>query len=107
MSQEIINIQNEKLEARRAYWIRQVEEWKKSGLGQVEYCKKTGVKYERLKWWICRDKKIGQFLSVRVIPEKTNSEIEIRLGSLRVIVKRDFEEDFLRRVIKSIGFYHV
>ena len=41
---------------------------------------------------------------MRIIPEKINSEIEIRLaGSLSVIVKKDFEEDLLRRVIKSLG----
>ncbi|HQS84976.1 MAG TPA: hypothetical protein PLY23_08815 [Alphaproteobacteria bacterium] len=108
MSEEIINIQNEKLEVRREYWLNHVEEWKRSGLGQVEYCRRTGAKYERLRWWIDRLKKNNQFLPVRIIPEKINSEIEIRLpGSLSVIVKKDFEEDLLRRVIKSLGGYHV
>ena len=108
MSQEIINIQNEKLEVRREYWLNHVEEWKRSGLGQVEYCRRTGAKYERLRWWIDRLKKSNQFLPVRIIPEKINPEIEIRLpGSLSVIVKRDFEEDLLRRVIKSLGGCHV
>ncbi len=108
MSQEIINIQNEKLEIRREYWLNHVEEWKRSGLGQVEYCRRTGAKYERLKWWIDSLKKKSEFLPVRIIPAKINSEIEIRLpGSLSVIVKKDFEEDLLRRVIKSLGGCHV
>ncbi len=108
MSQENINIQNEKIEVRREYWLTHVEEWKRSGLGEVEYCKRTGAKYERLKWWIYRDKKNNQFLPVQIIPEKLSPEIEIRLpGSLSIIVKRDFEEDLLRRVIKSLGGYRV
>ena len=48
MSQEIISIKNEKIGVRREYWLKHVEEWKRSGLGQVEYCRRTGAKYERL-----------------------------------------------------------
>ena len=112
MSQEIISIKNEKIGVRREYWLKHVEEWKRSGLGQVEYCRKTGAKYERFKWWIRRLKKSDKFLPVRIIFEEKDtrgiSEIEIKLrGSLSIIVKRDFEEDFLKRVIKSLEPYHV
>jgi len=61
MSQEILNIQNEKLEVRREYWLTHFEEWKRSGLGQVEYCKKTGVKYERLNGGYADIRKVTNF----------------------------------------------
>ncbi len=112
MNQKIINTKNEKIEVRREYWLKHVEEWKRRGLGQIEYCRRTGFKYERLKWWICRLKKSDKFLPVRIIFEekctREISEIEIKLrGSLSVIVKRNFEGDLLKRVIKSLESYHV
>lgn len=98
----------EDAEVRRQYWINHKDAWEKSGLSQVEYSRRVGVKYERFKWWMSRIKKKDIFLPVRVIPEKINTGIEIRMGEfLRVVVQRDFEEEHLRRVVKSLREFHV
>ena len=94
--------------ARHQNWSTHIKNWKESGLNQAEYCRRADIKYGTFKAWACKFKEKPEFLPVRIIPEKINPEIEIRLsGSLSVIVKRDFEEDLLRRVIKSLGGRHV
>ena len=109
MSQEICRREcDAKRNARYQNWSSHIKNWKESGLSQIEYCKRDDLKYGTFKAWACKFKEKSEFLPVRIIPEKINSEIEIRLpGSLSVIVKRDFEEDLLKRVIKSLGGCHV
>ena len=110
MSPRIISEKDKEREKKREYWTKQIGEWKESGLSQTDYCQRVGVKYNNFKWWRWKLKKKGQFLAVRVIPEEKglekSSEIEIRIGPLSVIAGVDFEEDLLRRVIKSLEDYH-
>ncbi len=82
--------------ARHQNWSTHVKNWKESGLSQAEYCQRADIKYGTFKTWVFKFKENPEFLPVRIIPAKINSEIEIRFaGSLSVIVKRDFEEDLL------------
>jgi hypothetical protein len=109
MSQEICRREwDAERNARHQSWSTHVKNWKESGLSQTEYCQRAEIKYGTFKAWACKFKEKPEFLPVRIIPSKTTSEIEIRLpGCLSVIVKKDFEEDLLRRVIKSLGGCHV
>ena len=109
MSQEICRREwDTERTARHQSWSTHVKNWKESGLSQAEYCQRADIKYGTFKTWVFKFKEKPEFLPVRIIPAKINSEIEIRLpGSLSVIVKKDFEEDLLRRVIKSLGGCHV
>ena len=109
MSQEICRRDwNAERNERHQNWSAHVKNWKESGLSQAEYCQRAEIKYGTFKAWACKFKEKPEFLPVRIIPAKINSEIEIRLlGSLSVVVKKDFEEDLLKRVIKSLGGWHV
>ena len=114
MSKKICRKEKGIKNVRYQYWVKHIEAWQRSDLTQEEYSQKVGINYGTFKWWRGQFKKNNsQFLPVRIIQEKEedsvrSSEIEIRLpGSLSVIIKRDFEEDFLKRVIKSLGSCHV
>lgn len=110
MTEEISDIQKRKIAEQKKYWTNHVAAWEKSGLSLEEYSEKAEVPYGQLKWWAWNLMEKYQFLSKSVKPEEKEEkrEIEIRLpGSLSIIVKKGFEEDLLKKVIKSLGGCHV
>lgn len=112
-----------KEEARLAEWQKQIEERQNEGLGVTAWCKKQGISkstyYHRLR--LVRE---YQYPSIEQLPESSTeqkavekrfivpvsvparraieSEIEIRLGELRVSFRGDVSPEALKAVIEVL-----
>ena len=93
-------------------WQGRVQAWKESGLSQREYCQRSSLKYGTFKNWIGKLRKQGNFLPVCIVSEKKKEgfgyEIEIRTPrDFSIILKNDFEEEVLKKILKTMESWHV
>lgn len=110
MTEEISDMEKRKIAEQKKYWTNHVEAWEESGLSLEEYAEKKEVPYGQLKWWAWNLMEKEQFSEaiIKAKEKEERREIEIRFsGTLSVIVKKGFEEDLLKKVIKSLGGYYV
>jgi len=107
-----IPTKNESQKEKQEHWLNQIRNWKESRLSKAEYCRRTGIRYGKFKWWEYRLKEKELFLPVRILSEKVPVErscgIEIRgPGVFSIILKGDFEENLLKKALKSLESHDV
>ncbi len=82
-----------------------VTAWRRSGLSQRAFCERLGIDGQRLARWAKLIPEAPAFAEVVVINEspKAGAPIIVELGSARVIVDHDVEDDHLARVLRIVG----
>ncbi len=103
----------------REYWGRKISSLKSSGLNRAEFCRRRGLNYNTLTYWIRRladdagtdngrerlssKSKTLPFIEVPISTSVSNSSYEIVLGAGRSIrVSEDFNEQALSRLIRVV-----
>lgn len=97
------------------YWQETVEAWSRSGLSQVEYCRRHELTLSTFRWWRrkLRDRAVSlpnkisskvvnhSFLPVHLLePQSHHSFIEIHLpGERRIQVTPGFDPETLKKVL--------
>ena len=109
---------NERKSPRSSYWRERIEEWERSGLTQVEFCRQKKLSLSSLRWWkweLARRDRLGSqpmFLPVRLTDlegqEKARSrepgnalEIVVESG-YRIRVPEHFNPETLLRLLKTL-----
>lgn len=103
---------NKTQKEKQEHWLNHIKNWKESRLSKAEYCRRAGIRYGKFKWWEYRLKGKELFLPVRILSEKVLVEkycgIEIRgSGVFSIILKGDFEESLLKKLLKVLESYDV
>jgi len=93
-------------------WKAVVEDWKKSGLSQATYCRRTGINPTRLSYWkkklsieeIVLDKsnKIEQSEFVEVGGVDSEA-FEIRIGSLVISIPKSTESKKIAELVNCLS----
>lgn len=107
-----ISTKNTSQKEKQEHWLNQIKNWKESRLSKAEYCRRTGIRYGKFKWWEYRLREKELFLPVHILSEKVPEErscgIEIRgPGVFSIILKGGFEESILKKALKSLESYDV
>ena len=86
-----------------------IEEWKRSGLSQREFCDRNGVKLSTLQYWVVkgnREKAQGSRSLVEIAPAKINepegaysTAIVLVVGRHRIAIGRGFDGQVLEELI--------
>lgn len=95
--------QNE-AQAKQAYWQNHIEQWKRSGLSQIEYCRKQKINKHALGYWI-RKKINTATLGFVQLPIKvaTITPIEIRINNrFKIMITSGFDAELLKNTIKAL-----
>jgi transposase len=103
---------------RAKYWARQMAAWKRSGLSQVEFCRREKIKGGTFAWWKRQlgkaggkpakrrgrpRKKTGRFVEVRLAGASTQQGYEVLLACGRSIrVPTQFDPQTLSRLITAV-----
>lgn len=83
--------------------------WRRSGQSQRAFCEHHGIDGQRLARWAKSSGPAPRFAEVVVIDSTSssaptsNSPIVIELGSARVIVEHDVDDEHLARVLRVVG----
>lgn len=99
---------------RRDFWERQISEWAQSGLSVSAWCAERGLNRGRFYLWRGRLRSDGDSspkpLTFRplphgrsTVPSVSPQELEIRIGTARVVVPRDADPATLRCVLQVLG----
>jgi hypothetical protein len=99
----------------RAQWVKRIRQWQRSGLDAASFAAREGVKPEQLRWWrwhlglgprARRAPAQAPFVEVvlpgaskQQVPAQEGADIELFIGQRRVLVKRGFDAQSLRRVL--------
>ena len=98
---------------KREYWSRQIAFWEKSGLSQIEYCKRNNLSRHLFTYWKCKGIKKQeesiQFIPVLRKPTLTQipinriAPIRIMLGSrYRIEIEDGFSPDTLGQLMHAL-----
>lgn len=101
-----------KCEATAEMWRERVARWKQSGLTRRQFAEREGIKRaSALSWWQYhlkqRDARKSGSAPLRLVrlepvvsPAKAaDSALEVQCGRHRVLIRRDFDDELLRRVL--------
>jgi hypothetical protein len=97
---------------KREYWTRQITLWEKSGLSQIEYCKRNNLSRHVFTYWKCKGNKKQESLSfvpvlrkptLNQIPVNRIAPIRIMLGSrYRIEIEDGFSPDTLGQLMYAL-----
>ncbi len=98
-------------EEKKDYWQEQLKKWKESGISQSKFCRLNDLKFTTFCYWNKRlrkrdvNKKLIKLPSkiVQSISEPDNNFELIINDSIRIRISRSFEEDSLKRLLKTLG----
>lgn len=107
--------------ATAAKWSKRVEEWRASGKTATDFARGFDFEATTLRYWSSRLKTMvvetpGPTLA-RVVRRQTHdsvsgaiardpsarAELELMIGGVRVVVRRDFDAELLRQVASALG----
>lgn len=99
---------------RQVFWERQIAEWAQSGQSVSKWCAERGLNRGRFYLWRRRlgpaENGSSKPLSFHPLPQARptdfsapSQELEIRIGSARVMVSRDPDPSTLRCVLQVLG----
>lgn len=102
----------EQMERKRAYWKRQIENWRSSGETQIAFCQKHDLKPHQFTYWKKRfvQTETGiTFVPLKIrrpteLPSATNTP-PVRVivaGDLQIEVNATFDPQLLRRLITTL-----
>ncbi len=90
---------------KRAEWLKQVEDWKKSGLSLNRYCMQSGINKSSFRYWVDKDKNkqsVQKFVKVKVIDPiltKGNNCFSVKYGKYEIKIPGVFEGTQLNRIL--------
>jgi len=103
-----------------ALWAARIENWKASGLTQLAFCQREGIRYDGFKRWRYRldgdavqrrgrgETRGATLVPLEVVatnarPRTQGGSLEVRLnGDRRIVVGVDFDERALHRLIGAL-----
>ena len=82
-----------------------VKAWRRSGLSRRAFCDRHGIDAQRLARWTKLLPEPPAFAEVVVVsgPATSRAPIIIEIGSARVVVDHDVDDDHLARVLRIVG----
>lgn len=87
-------------------WKDHIENYRRSGLNQPDFCKKHGLKLSTLGYWITyfnRQHKANNFVEVKVKPVQTRG-IELHIKNQMIItITRHSDLSLLKKVLYELG----
>lgn len=101
---------------KRKFWQRHVENWKRSGLTQAEYCRRYNLSAKSFTYWKVRLK--GSAESISFVPVKvvdvtkkegawneagSSSGVVLYRDGYRIEVREGFNPDVLGQVLRTLG----
>lgn len=99
-------------QANQEKWTAIVETQQSSGQTQKAWCQENEVNIHSFNYWKKRlttkstqevtSESIGTFEWADVVVENFSSEIEIEVGSVKVHLKSNFDEDLLKKLIRTL-----
>ena len=99
----------EQLEQKRAYWKRQIESWRSSGMTQVAFCREHELKVHQFTYWkkrIVQTEAEGKFVSLNLSsftnkqPPQPGCPLRVVVSNgLKVEVEAGFDPDLLGQLI--------
>ena len=99
-------------QANKEKWTTIVEAQQSSGQTQKAWCQENQVNIHKFNYWKKRlttkstqdatSEPIGTFEWANVVVENFSSEIEIEVGSVRIHLKSNFDEDLLKKLIRTL-----
>ncbi len=86
-------------------WKIKIEEFKKSGLSQIAWCKTNGIKYHQLKYWLYRLRdleKAAQKPTFKELKLAPASSIKLKWQNITLEINHDFDEVVLKRFLRAL-----
>lgn len=82
-----------------------VTAWRRSSLSRRAFCERHGIDAQRLARWAKLLPEPPAFAEVVVVSEPASSRapIIVEVGSARVVVDHDVDDDHLARVLRIVG----
>jgi len=93
-------------------WKAVVKDWRESGLSQADYCKKAGIKSNRLSYWkrkLSIEDAISAKSEIRVknefieVGKSVNELIEINYGDLQINIPSSIESKKIAELINCLS----
>lgn len=87
-------------------WLKLIEEWKKSGLSQAEYCRQNTLDqnlFSKQKKKVLNNGKDHGFIEVQLVDKDYESSIDLSSGNFTIKVKPDFDKVLLKQILEIIG----
>ena len=94
---------------KRKYWKRHIEEWRRTGGSQAEYCRGQKLSAKSFTYWKSRfrQKSAVSFVPVEVKPEAQMADISSGLvlckDGYRIEIKEGFKPEALGKVLRTLG----
>ena len=103
----------EQIAEKRRFWKQQIQQWKDSGLTQIEFCRLHNLKPHQLTYWKNRFKPVQAPVSLvelkwepnfQAAPCPNPSPLRVILNNqLRIDVDRGFDPATLQQLVLSLG----
>jgi len=90
---------------KRRCWENHIEQWKKSGLTQASYCRKTDLKIKSFTYWKSRFKKknLPELVQIPADPFSTPSILKLNIGSgFQIEIPDGFSTTTLGQVLLTL-----
>jgi hypothetical protein len=98
---------------KRRFWEEHLEQWKQSGLSQVEYCRIRDVNVKSFRYWKQRVGRLGNapvlvelppFKSVPACASQTFAQLCLIVDRrYRIEIGKGFDSEDLERVVRVLG----
>ncbi len=99
----------EEQQAKQIFWKRHINEWRKSGISQVQYCRQNKLSTQSFTYWKMRlsQRSSISFVAVQVKPEKqinagNSAELVLLKDGYRIEIKEGFNPAALADVLRTI-----
>jgi len=90
-------------------WKTKIEEFKKSGLTQTQWCKEKGINlrnfnrwYNLLKNQVSNDKGKTNWIPLKIEKKDMNSSLNIKIGKATIEVPEEFNRKLLSDIIQVV-----
>lgn len=90
-------------------WKTKIEEFKKSGLTQTQWCKEKGINlrnfnrwYNLLKNQVPNDKEKTNWIPLKIEKKDMNSSLNIKIGKATIEVPEEFNRKLLSDIIQVV-----
>lgn len=102
----------EKNNQRASYWNNHINNWKDSGLSQIDYCRKNNLSRHRFTYWkIKNTKKRSPVTFIPIVSKasatplnNSRSPLKVQIGDkYRIEVGEGFSGETLSRLIKTLS----
>ena len=100
------------VEEKTEYWREHIRKWRESGLSQALYCRQNEINKNAFTWRKRRIEgnknsritKVSKQLVDEILQYQSTIVLTVN-GNLRITVERNFDPEFLQRLLKTLGAY--